>query len=109
MTVWCPRMRYHAVGIHVSRPPDMSQNQSNGRVEPRVHLRIRRIDHVLRLFGTVLTMFEAIWHCFDLRDMDIDLRDMDIDLRDMDMGPGYGTLYVHMGPCTCIWDPVRAY
>ena len=61
MTVSGLRMRYHAVGIHVSEVGKRVLNQSNGRVFSCVHLRMCCFDPYLHCFGTVLTLFGTVW------------------------------------------------
>ena len=62
MTVWCPAMRYLAVGIHVSQGPETAIIQSYGRANSGVHLRIWSNEVNLALFGTDLTLFGTVWH-----------------------------------------------
>ena len=63
MTVWCSSLRYHAVGIHVSPGPRMTDIGSNGRVILSVHLRNLINSLFWTSFGTVLTSFGTVWHC----------------------------------------------
>ena len=53
MTVSALTRRDHAVGIHVSQTLRCPYFQSNGRVKPCVHLRIRLFDPFWHCFGTV--------------------------------------------------------
>ena len=73
MTVPTLRSMDHAVGIHVSRPPQTLISQSNGRVKPRVHLRIR-VNEVNSGHSEVnsghsevnSSQFFMFWHCLAL-------------------------------------------
>ena len=66
MTILSLRLRYHAVGIHVSRGPRTSINQSNSRVYRCVHLRNLINNTVLGHSGTVLGHSGTVLACLAL-------------------------------------------